>query len=31
MNNFDSDRFCKKGLVGPLCETCDIRGNYWEA
>ncbi|EAR96633.2 transmembrane protein, putative (macronuclear) [Tetrahymena thermophila SB210] len=22
-------RYCKKGLVGPLCTDCDIYGKYW--
>ena len=22
--------YCKRGLVGPLCELCDTNGDYWE-
>jgi hypothetical protein len=22
-------RYCSKGLMGPLCETCDIEGEFW--
>lgn len=21
--------YCKEGLIGPLCEICDLRGEVW--
>ena len=23
--------YCKRGLIGPLCELCDTNGDYWES
>ncbi|EAR84301.2 WD domain, G-beta repeat protein (macronuclear) [Tetrahymena thermophila SB210] len=31
-DSYDSTfkNYCKEGYIGPLCEECDIKGQYWD-